>query len=134
MLAYLRKPAEVHPEVLEYLERGRSALDPCPGRLLVHGGALGVREGQWPGDVVLVESPSTKHAGDSCDSAAYQEIKPLRTARLEGDLVIVDGADPDHDSAEMAAALRAAGRCRSSPPVVTAAALDLAWPRPCSRR
>ncbi|GAA2681256.1 DUF1330 domain-containing protein [Nonomuraea recticatena] len=108
MLAHLRKSAEVHPEVLEYLERIQSVLDPFSGRFLVHGGTVEVREGDWPGDVVLVEFPSMKHARDFYDSAAYQEIKPLRTAHLEGDLIIVDGADPDHDSAEMAAALRSA--------------------------
>jgi uncharacterized protein (DUF1330 family) len=108
MLAHLRKSAEVHPEVLEYLERVQSALDPFSGRFLVHGGAMEVREGRWPGDVVLVEFPSMKHARDFYDSAAYQEIKPLRTAHLDGDLVIVDGVDPDHDSAEMADALRSA--------------------------
>jgi uncharacterized protein (DUF1330 family) len=32
-----------------------------------------VREGDWPGDVVLVEFPSMKHARDFYDSAAYQE-------------------------------------------------------------
>ncbi|AQZ62259.1 hypothetical protein BKM31_13010 [[Actinomadura] parvosata subsp. kistnae] len=90
--------------------RGRPAraLAPFSGRFLVHGGAVEVREGQWPGDVVLVEFPSMAHARDFYDSAAYQEIKPLRTAHLEGDLIIVDGVDPDHDSAEMAAALRSA--------------------------
>ncbi|WP_043632953.1 DUF1330 domain-containing protein [Nonomuraea candida] len=106
MLAHLRRPAEVHPEVLEYLERIQPALEPFSGRFLVHGGAPEVREGQWPGDVVLVEFPSMKHARDFYDSAAYQEIKPLRTAHLEGDLIIVDGVGPDHDSAAMAAAMR----------------------------
>lgn len=108
MLAHLRRSAEVHPEVLEYLERVQSALDPFSGRFLVHGGALEVREGEWPGDVVLVEFPSMEQARGFYDSAAYQEIKPLRTAHLDGDLIIVEGVDPDHDSTEMAAALRTA--------------------------
>ncbi|MFI6504351.1 DUF1330 domain-containing protein [Nonomuraea typhae] len=110
MLAHLRKTEEIHPEVLEYLEKIQSALDPFSGRFLVHGGTVDVREGTWPGDVILVEFPSMAHARDFYDSAAYQAILPLRKKHLEGELIIVEGVEPGHDSAAMAAEVRKAIR------------------------
>ncbi|MBT2212555.1 MULTISPECIES: DUF1330 domain-containing protein [Actinomadura] len=108
MLAHLRKAGKPHPEVLEYLERIQSALDPFSGRFLVHGAEVDVREGEWPGDVVLVEFPSLRHARDFYGSDAYQAILPLRREHLEGDLIIVEGVEPGHDSAAMAAEIRRA--------------------------
>jgi uncharacterized protein (DUF1330 family) len=95
MLAHLRKPEEIHPDVLEYKEKVQSAMDPFSGRFIVRGGAVEVHEGAWPGDVVLVEFPSMEHARGFYRSAAYQEILPLRTKHLDGDLIIVDGVEPD---------------------------------------
>ncbi|MBB5078390.1 DUF1330 domain-containing protein [Nonomuraea endophytica] len=91
LLAHLRKPEEIHPDVLEYKERVQSALDPFSGRFIVRGGEVDVREGDWPGDVILVEFPSMKHARDFYDSAAYQEILRLRTDHLKGELILVEG-------------------------------------------
>ncbi|WP_157246311.1 DUF1330 domain-containing protein [Nonomuraea typhae] len=106
MLAHLRKTEEIHPEVLEYLERIQAALDPYSGRFLVHGGTVDVREGTWPGDVILVEFPSMEHARNFYDSDAYQAILPLRKNHLQGELIIVEGVEPGHDSAAMAAELK----------------------------
>lgn len=105
MLAHLRKPEALHPEVLEYMAKIQSALDPFSGRFLVHGGTVEVREGDWPGDVVLVEFPSMEHARGFYRSAAYQEILPLRTDHLEGELIIFEGVAPGYDAAATAAAL-----------------------------
>ncbi len=41
-------------------------------------------------------------------SPAYREILRLRADHIPGDLVMVEGCAPDHDSAALAAALRAA--------------------------
>ncbi|NUS43874.1 MAG: DUF1330 domain-containing protein [Mycobacteriaceae bacterium] len=108
LLARLHDPSgPVAADVLEYLERVQSTLDPFGGRFLVHGGAVAVKEGSWPGGVVLVEFPSLRHAEEFYDSPAYRDIKPLRTAHIEGDLILVEGCGPGHDAANVAAALRA---------------------------
>ncbi|MEO3821709.1 DUF1330 domain-containing protein [Plantactinospora sp. B24E8] len=104
-IAHLRR-APVHPDVLEYLERIQGTLDPFGGRFVVHGGSVDVREGDWPGDVVMIEFPDLARARSWYDSAAYQAIKPLRTRHLPGELILVEGVSADHDSAEMAADLR----------------------------
>jgi uncharacterized protein (DUF1330 family) len=106
ILAHLRRTDEIHPEVLEYLERIQSTLDPFGGRFLVHGGTVEVLEGTWPGDVILVEFPSMDQARAFYNSPAYREIKPLRADHLEGEMILVEGCEPGHDSAEMAAGLR----------------------------
>lgn len=105
-LARLETPSEVSEEVLRYLERIQATLDPFGGRFLVHGGPREVLEGPWTGDVVLIEFPDRAHAESWYRSAAYEEIKPLRTAHIPGTVLLIDGVDADHDSAEMAAALR----------------------------
>ncbi|MFD9950574.1 DUF1330 domain-containing protein [Nonomuraea sp. NPDC059023] len=91
LLAHLRKPEEIHSDVLEYKDRVQATLDPFSGRFIVRGGEVDVREGDWPGDVILVEFPSMKHARDFYDSAAYQEILHLRTDHLKGEVILVEG-------------------------------------------
>ncbi|MEU6785162.1 DUF1330 domain-containing protein [Nonomuraea angiospora] len=107
-LAHLRPSAEPHEEVFQYMERIQATLDPFGGRFAVHGAPVEVREGEWPGGLVIIEFPSIEQARDWYDSPAYQEILHLRADHIPGDLVLVDGAEPDHDSAAMAAAMRAA--------------------------
>ncbi len=107
-LAHLRTP-QLHPEVLEYMERIQATLDPFSGRFLIHGGEVDVKEGSWPGALVLIEFPSTAQARAWYASPAYQEILPLRTRHIEGDALLVQGVEPDHDSARMAARLRSLG-------------------------
>lgn len=106
-LAHLRK-APLHAEVLEYMERIQATLDPFGGRFIVHGGTVDVMEGDWPGDVVVIEFPDLAKARSWYDSSSYQEIKPLRTRHLAGELILVEGVEPGHSSPQMAAELRRA--------------------------
>ncbi|NRQ37697.1 DUF1330 domain-containing protein [Nonomuraea sp. NN258] len=104
-IAHLKTPA-LHPDVLEYMERIQATLDPFQGRFLVHGPQVDVREGQWPGTVVVIEFPDLARARGWYDSPEYQEILPLRTRHIDGVAVLVEGVAPDHDAAAFAAALR----------------------------
>jgi uncharacterized protein (DUF1330 family) len=107
-LAHLRPPAELPEDVFRYLERIQATLDPFGGRFVVHGAPVHVVEGAWPGALVVIEFPSLDAAHEWYDSAAYQEILRLRADHIPGDLVIVEGCGPDHDSAAMAASMRVA--------------------------
>ncbi|MER6994415.1 DUF1330 domain-containing protein [Streptomyces sp. NPDC000410] len=110
-IANLRPQARVHDEVLTYMERIQATLDPFGGRFLVHGvPERDVREGEWPGAVVMIGFPSMKDARDWYDSEAYQEIVPLRTRHIPGDILLIDGVAPGYDPATTAAAIRAAQR------------------------
>ena len=106
-IAHLRTP-KAHPEVFEYLERIQATMDPYGGRFLVHGPEVEVREGEWPGTIVILEFPGTVQAREWYESPAYQAILPLRTRNIEGETIIVEGVGEGHDPAKMAAAMRAA--------------------------
>ncbi|GGM55156.1 hypothetical protein GCM10011608_45010 [Micromonospora sonchi] len=106
-LAHLRREP-IHADVLEYMERVQVTLAPFGGRFIVHGGTIDVLEGSWPGDVVIIEFPDMTKARSWYDSSNYQEIKPLRTMHLAGEVILVEGVEPDHSSSQMAAELRQA--------------------------
>ncbi|WP_433440892.1 DUF1330 domain-containing protein [Nonomuraea sp. CA-141351] len=106
-LAHLRPQAKPHEEVYEYMERIQATLDPFGGLFVVHGAPVEVREGEWPGALVIIRFPSIEQAREWYDSPAYQDILRLRADHIPGDLVLVDGVGPDHDSAAMAARMRA---------------------------
>ncbi|MEU4524983.1 DUF1330 domain-containing protein [Amycolatopsis sp. NPDC024027] len=107
-LAHLRPPAVLPEEAFQYLERIQATLDPYGGKFLVHGAPVQVVEGDWPGSLVLIGFPSLAVAREWYDSPAYREILPLRADHIPGDLILVEGCGPDHDSAALAAALRGA--------------------------
>jgi uncharacterized protein (DUF1330 family) len=115
-LAHLRTP-QINDDVLEYIERIQATLDPFGGRFLVHGPQVEVVEGAWPGSVVILEFPDADAARTWYESPAYQEILPLRTRHIDGDVIIVDGVPPDYDPARTAAMLRERQQASGSAPV-----------------
>ncbi|MEU6145226.1 DUF1330 domain-containing protein [Streptomyces sp. NPDC047081] len=106
-IAHLRE-ATPHPEIAEYIERIPATFEPYGGRFLVHGSQHEVKEGSWPGHVVVIGFPGMDEARDWWDSAAYQEIAPLRSRHIVGDIVLVPGVPDGYDPAVTAKALRAA--------------------------
>ncbi|MEV4945011.1 DUF1330 domain-containing protein [Streptomyces sp. NPDC053755] len=108
-MANLRPQSAPDEEVLHYIERVQATLDPFGGSFLVHGDTeREIKEGEWPGDLVLVAFPSMEHARRWYDSAAYQELIPLRARHIPGDILLIDGVPPGYDPAQAAARLRAA--------------------------
>lgn len=106
-IAHLRTPT-ANADIYEYLERIQSTLDAFGGRFLVHGPEVEVREGRWPGTIVIIEFPDLAAARSWYESPAYQAILPLRTRNIEGEAILVEGVRDGHDPAKLAAALRAA--------------------------
>src|SRR6266571_3438445 len=106
-LAHLRETGR-RPEILEYMERIQATLDPFVGSFLVHGSNIDVREGAYAGTLVIIEFPDIAEARSWYESPAYQQILPLRARHIDGDVILVEGVEPGHDSAKMAAELRAA--------------------------
>lgn len=90
-------------EIVEYLQRIDATLDPFEGRFLVHGARPEVLEGTFPGDLIIIEFPSYERASAWYNSAAYQEILPLRTSNSDGDVIIVDGVSANHRSTDILA-------------------------------
>ena len=99
-IAHLRN-VNVGPEIVEYLQRVDATLEPFGGRFIIHGGEKDVLEGNWPGDVIVIEFPDRANAREWYDSPAYREILALRTDHSDGDLMIVDGVSTDHKAIEV---------------------------------
>ncbi|GGM21744.1 hypothetical protein GCM10011608_02980 [Micromonospora sonchi] len=105
-LAHLHDP-QVNEDILIYLERIQATLEPFGGRFVVHGPAVTVLEGEWPGSLVILEFPDREQAQGWYESRAYQEILPLRTRHIGGSAIIFDGVPPGFQPGQKAAALRA---------------------------
>ena len=77
-----------------YRKEVMPTLAPFGAKFLVRGGALTVREGQWPYErTVVLEFPSRAQAEAWYDSPAYQKILPLRLNSTTCNFVIVDAVD-----------------------------------------
>jgi uncharacterized protein (DUF1330 family) len=99
-VAHLRS-LRMGPDIVRYLERIDDTLEPFGGRFLVHGGQAAVLEGEWPGDLIVIEFPNRDSATAWYESAAYQEILPLRTDNSDGSAIIVDGVSADHRATDI---------------------------------
>ena len=106
-IAHLHNP-HFNDDVLTYIERIQATMDPFGGRFLVHGGEVEVKEGTWPGTIVILEFPGLAEARAWYESPDYQAIVPLRTDHIDGDTLIVGGVEPGYEAARTAAAVRAA--------------------------
>ncbi|MEU4160806.1 DUF1330 domain-containing protein [Actinoplanes sp. NPDC026670] len=106
-VAHLRTTS-THDDVLTYIEKIQKTMQPYGGRFLVHGSAVEVVEGEWPGALVVLSFPDMAAAHDWYASPAYRKILPLRTDHLAGDVVLAEGVGPGYDARETAAAMRAA--------------------------
>lgn len=105
-LAYLRD-VDLGDEILEYIRRIDDTLTPYGGRFVVHGGPIIGMEGEWPGDIVIIEFPSREAAVEWYGSPAYQEILPLRTEHSHSIAAIVDGLPDGYRATNKLAELEA---------------------------
>ena len=99
-IATLRN-VNVGADIVGYLKRIDATLAPYDGRFIVHGGAKTVLEGDWGGDVIVIEFPDRAAAEGWYGSAGYQAILPLRRENAEGDTIIVDGVGPGHRATDV---------------------------------
>ncbi|MEU4733321.1 MULTISPECIES: DUF1330 domain-containing protein [unclassified Streptomyces] len=106
-IAHIR-PETVNADVLRYIEEIQPTMDPFGGRFLVHGAEVEVMEGPFPGTVVMIGFPDIEKARAWYASPAYQEILPLRTDHIAGEVILVEGVPADYDATRTAARLREA--------------------------
>ncbi|MFE5895479.1 DUF1330 domain-containing protein [Streptomyces sp. NPDC056468] len=104
-IAHLQEAAP-HPEIAEYIERLPATFEPYGGRFLVHGTQHEVKEGSWPGHVVMIGFPGITEARSWWDSPAYREIAPLRSRHIEGDIILVEGVPENYDPKATARTIR----------------------------
>ncbi|GLY67282.1 DUF1330 domain-containing protein [Amycolatopsis taiwanensis] len=107
VIAHLQDAAP-HPDVAEYIERIPATFEPYGGRFLVHMTQHEVKEGHWPGAIVMIGFPGIAEARAWWGSPAYQEIAPLRSRHIEGDIILVEGVPEGYDATKTAKAMREA--------------------------
>ncbi len=98
-IAYIRD-LDFGPEIVEYLERIDLTLAPYGGRFLVHGGPVVPAEGEWDGEVVIIEFPDAASAEQWYASDAYQEILPLRTEHSRSMAGLLQGVPTGYRAVE----------------------------------
>ncbi len=97
------KETRMNDDIRMYLEKIDQTLAPYEGRFLIHGGPYIWLEGEPTGDLIAIEFPDLKQASHWYNSAAYQEIKPLRTDNSVGTVFLAPGVSPNHRSTEILA-------------------------------
>jgi uncharacterized protein (DUF1330 family) len=107
VIAHLQEAAP-HPDIAEYIERLPATFEPYGGRFLVHATQHEVKEGTWPGHVVMIGFPGIAEARAWWDAPAYREIAPLRARHIEGDIILVEGVPDGYDPSAVARSIRAA--------------------------
>ena len=91
------------PGIVEYLERIDATLEPFGGKFVVHGGAYELLEGDWSGDVIIIEFPDRARAHGWYQSLAYREILPLRSDNSEADIIFIDTVPENHKATDVLA-------------------------------
>jgi uncharacterized protein (DUF1330 family) len=67
----------------------------------VHGGAVEMLEGSWPGHLIVIEFPDRGQASGWYNSDAYQQIVALRTDNSDSDVIVVDGTGSEHKATDV---------------------------------
>ncbi|AHH16035.1 hypothetical protein DUF1330 [Nocardia nova SH22a] len=98
--------AAPHPDIAEYIERLPGMFAPYGGRYLVHMTQHEVKEGDWPGSVVMIGFPGISEARSWWESPAYRAIAPLRSRHIDGDIIMVEGVPDGYEPTAAVAAMR----------------------------
>ncbi len=114
-IAYLRD-VDLGPEIFEYIEKIDATLAPFGGRFIVHGGPVVPAEGEWDGDVVIIEFPDAEAAEQWYASPAYQEILPLRTEHSRSMAALLRGVPRGYRAVDKLAELMGAQEPAPSSP------------------
>ncbi|MBP7701685.1 MAG: DUF1330 domain-containing protein [Phenylobacterium sp.] len=102
-IGHLRNVTPGEP-IVEYLQRIDATLAPFGGKFRIHGGQAEVLEGEWAGDLIVIEFADRQSARGWYDSPAYQQILPLRTGSSQADVILLDGVPDDHRATDVLAA------------------------------
>jgi uncharacterized protein (DUF1330 family) len=94
------------PEIVAYLEGIDATLAPFQGRFIIHGGPIERLEGDWAGDLIVIEFPDRAAARAWYASEAYKAILPLRTQHSRGEVFFIDGVDADHRATDVLGTVR----------------------------
>lgn len=89
------------PDIVTYLERIDATLEPFGGEFLVHGTRPLVKEGEFPGDCVVIGFPSMTQAEAWYSSKTYTELVPLRARHAQSTVLLFEGVAPGYQAASL---------------------------------
>lgn len=92
---------KMNDEILQYLKSINATLAPYAGKFIVHGATPDIKEGDWTGDLIIIEFPDQAKATSWYDSPAYQKIASLRSKNSDGTIMIIEGVDADHKATDI---------------------------------
>jgi uncharacterized protein (DUF1330 family) len=76
----------------EYVRQVPATIAKYGGRYLMRGGAMELREGEWPGGrTVILEFPSLERAREWYDSPEYRPVREVRQANSRGRVAFFEG-------------------------------------------
>lgn len=94
---------EMGPAIVAYLKGIDATLAPFDGKFRVHGDPVELLEGDFRGDLIVIEFPDMEAARQWYASPAYQAILPLRTGHATGTIFLVAGVPDDHAATDILA-------------------------------
>jgi uncharacterized protein (DUF1330 family) len=103
-VAHLRR-VDLVPEIFDYIARIDATLDAYDGRFLIHGGRVNMLDGNWSGDLVVIEFPNRENAHAWYVSREHQAILCLRTNHSDGAAFIIEGVPDGYKAADALAKL-----------------------------
>lgn len=89
------------PEIFKYLEVIDETLAPFAGRYPIHWGEKHNLEGQFIGDLIVIDFADLQQAQAWYTSAAYRTILPLRTSHSKTDVFLIEGVRPEHKATDV---------------------------------
>lgn len=89
------------PQIVAYLEGIDATLAPFQGRFRVHGGDAEKLEGDWTGDLIVIEFPDRQRAQAWYNSEAYRKLLPLRLSSAKGEVILIDTVPDDHKATDI---------------------------------
>lgn len=89
--------------IVAYVQKVTQTLEPHGGRFLVHGHNPVVMDGDFTGNLVVIEFPSMKHARSWYFSMEYQQILHLRRDNSVSAVMLVEGVGPGYRASDLLA-------------------------------
>lgn len=98
----------VNEEIFDYMAKVEASVHQFGGRWISHGQPAEVREGQFDGDVVIIEFPDLDTAHAWYESDEYQAAIPLRTRNCHSIVAIIEGVSADYTTRDTIQRMRGA--------------------------
>ena len=99
------RAVEFGPDIKKYMETIESTFIPFGGCWVVHGASPEIIEGEWDGDLVIIEFPTLDDARTWYFSSDYQAISKLRENNSTSSIILLEGVPEGYQAIDTVAKL-----------------------------